>query len=181
MAAGFRQVGEEVIHEGWIMRLVRGEFEGPDGNRFTREIIRHPGAVGIVAVDGDEVVLVRQYRPVFDGELLEIPAGTMDKAGEAPEATARRELAEEVGATASHLEKLVSYWVAPGVSDERMHLFLATGLTFGSSAHDGIEEQHMTVERIRLDAAPALIASGGIVDAKTIVGLLLIGRILGRA
>jgi ADP-ribose pyrophosphatase len=178
--AGFRQVGEDLIHEGWIMRLVRGYFEAPDGTIFDREIIRHPGAVGIVAVDGDEAVLVRQYRPVFDAELLEIPAGTMDKAGEAPEATARRELAEEVGATAATLRKLASYWVAPGVSDERMHLFLATGLTFGASAHDGIEEQHMTIERVRLDAAPALIDSGEIADAKTIVGLLLAGTALGR-
>jgi ADP-ribose pyrophosphatase len=178
--AGFRQVGEEVIHQSWIMRLVRGEFEGPDGSRFTREFIRHPGAVGIVAVDGDEVILVRQYRPVFDSELLEIPAGTMDKPGEAPEATARRELAEEAGATAATLQPLASYWVAPGVSDERMHLFLATGLTFGAPAHDGIEEQHMTIERLRLDDAPALIATGKIADAKTIVGLLLAQRALAR-
>jgi ADP-ribose pyrophosphatase len=181
VAAGFRQVGEDLIHDGWIMRLVRGEFEGPDGSRFTREFVRHPGAVGVVPLAGEEVVLVRQYRPVFDAELLEIPAGTMDKEGEAPEATARRELAEEVGATASTLQPLVSYWVAPGVSDERMHLFLGTGLTFGSTSHDGIEEQHMTVERLPLDAAPDLIASGEIADAKTIVGLLLARRALGRS
>lgn len=162
------------------MRLVRGHFEAPDGTHFDREIIRHPGAVGIVAVDGDDVVLVRQYRPVFDGELLEIPAGTMDKAGEAPEATAVRELAEEAGATAASIEPLTSYWVAPGVSDERMRLFLATGLTFGASAHDGIEEQHMTIERVRLDAAPELVTSGEIVDAKTIVGLLLARMVLNR-
>jgi len=155
------------------MRLVRGVFEAPDGSRFEREIVRHPGAVGVVALDGDEVVMVRQYRPVFDDLLLEIPAGTRDRDGEAPLATAQRELAEEIGAVADRLEPLVSYWVAPGVSDERMHLFLATGLRFGARSYDGIEEQHMTVERIRLAAAPDLIASGQITDAKSIVGLLL--------
>jgi 8-oxo-dGTP pyrophosphatase MutT (NUDIX family) len=173
VTSGFRQTSEQLIHEGWIMRLVRGQFEGPDGKRFERDIIRHPGAVGVVAVDGPEVVLVRQYRPVMDAELLEIPAGTMDHAGEVPEATARRELQEEIGATATSLEHLSSYWVAPGVSDERMHLYLATGLSFGARQLDGIEEQHMTIERIGLAEAPALIAQGQIVDAKSIVGLLL--------
>jgi 8-oxo-dGTP pyrophosphatase MutT (NUDIX family) len=173
MGHGFRQTGEEVIHQGWIMRLVRGHFEGPDGTPFQRDIVRHPGAVAVVAVDGPEVVLVRQYRPVMDDELLEIPAGTRDRAGEAPEATARRELQEEIGATAASLEHLATYWVAPGVSDEKMDLFLATGLTFGARRLDGIEEQHMTVERINLADAPDFISSGRIVDAKSIVGLLL--------
>ena len=181
MSRDFRQTGEQVIHEGWIMKLVRGEFEGPDGTRFERDIIRHPGAVGVVAVDGPEVVLVRQYRPVMDDDLLEIPAGTRDHPGEAPEATARRELEEEIGATASSLEHLATYWVAPGVSDEKMYLYLATGLTFGSRRLDGIEEQHMTVERIALAEGPALIAAGEIVDAKSIVGLLLATARLGAA
>jgi len=158
------------------MRVVRAHFEDPDGTPFDRDIVRHPGAVAVVPLDGDEVVLVRQYRPVKDGDLLELPAGTRDKDGEAPEATARRELQEEIGATAASLEHLTTYWVAPGVSDEQMHLYLGTGLTFGERALDGIEEQHMTIERIKLADAPSLIASGHIIDAKSIIGLLLVGQ-----
>jgi ADP-ribose pyrophosphatase len=175
--AGFRQVDERVIHQGHSVRLVEGTFEGPDGGRFTRDILRHPGAVGVVPVDGGEVLMVRQYRPVFDEWLLEIPAGTRDKPGEDPMATAVRELAEEVGAAAAALVPLTSYWVAPGISDERMHLFLATGLRFGPPVADGPEEEHMTIERIRLSEAQALIASGAIQDAKSIIGLLLTGQL----
>ncbi len=177
---GFHQAGERVLHEGHIIRLVRGSFVAPDGSSFERDILRHPGAVGVVPVDGDEVVMVRQYRPVMDGDLLEIPAGTMDRPGEAPRATAVRELAEEIGATADHLEHLASYWVAPGVSDEQMHLYLATGLTFGDRDADGPEERHMTIERLRLSDAAGFIAAGHIVDAKSIVGLLLTARHFGR-
>jgi 8-oxo-dGTP pyrophosphatase MutT (NUDIX family) len=174
---GFRYVDERVIHRGYIARLVEATFEAPDGQRFTREILRHPGAVGVVPIDGDEVLMVRQYRPAFDDWLLEIPAGTRDKPGEEPMATAVRELAEEVGATAASMVALASYYVAPGVSDERMHLFLATGLTLGPTAAEGPEEEHMTIERIPLSDAPALIASGTIQDAKSVVGLLLAGQL----
>jgi ADP-ribose pyrophosphatase len=174
---GFRHVDERLIHQGHIARLVEATFEAPNGTRFTREILRHPGAVAVIPVDGDEVLMVRQYRPAFDDWLLEIPAGTRDKPGEEPMATAVRELAEEVGATAASMVALASYWVAPGVSDERMHLFLATGLTLGRTAADGPEEEHMTIERIRLPDVPALITSGAIQDAKSIVGLLLTGQL----
>jgi 8-oxo-dGTP pyrophosphatase MutT (NUDIX family) len=172
---GFRHVNERVIHQGHITQFVEATFEAPDGSRFTRDILRHPGAVGVVAVDQDEVLMVRQYRPAIDEWLLEIPAGTRDQPGEEPRSTAVRELAEEVGATAASVVPLASYLVAPGVSDEVMHLFLATGLRLGRRSADGPEEEHMTVERIRLPDAPALIASGAIQDAKSIVGLLLAG------
>jgi ADP-ribose pyrophosphatase len=179
VAGQFRQLEEQVIHEGHIMRLVQGTFEAPDGSTFTRDIIRHPGAVGVVPVlDSTDpnvatVLMVRQYRPVLDAMILEIPAGTRDPADRDPAATAVRELAEEVGATAEHLEQLVSYAVAPGVSDERMDLFLATGLTLGTTWADGPEEAHMTIERIRLADAPELVANGEVADAKSIIGLLL--------
>jgi 8-oxo-dGTP pyrophosphatase MutT (NUDIX family) len=179
MAGGFRQLDERLIHDGHIMRLVEGTFEAPDGRQFTREIIRHPGAVGVVPLVGEEqietasVLMVRQYRPVLDTELLEIPAGTRDATDRDPAATASRELAEEVGAVAEHLEHLTTYAVAPGVSDERIDLFVATGLTLGATWADGPEEAHMTIERVRLVDAPTLIAGEVIVDAKSIVGLLL--------
>ncbi|GAC1315772.1 MAG: hypothetical protein NVSMB16_12790 [Acidimicrobiales bacterium] len=105
--------------------------------------------------------------------MLEIPAGTLDKRGEEPAACAVRELAEEIGATAASVEHLTTYGVAVGISDELMHLYLATGLSFGERTADGIEEQTMTVERLALDEVPAAIADGRLTDAKTILGLLL--------
>jgi ADP-ribose pyrophosphatase len=130
--------------------------------------------VAIVAVDGDEAILVRQFRAALGGDLLEIPAGTLDKGGgETPLGCAIRELAEETGATAASMTHLTTYAVAPGVSDEMLHLYLATGLHFGPAAADGIEEQSMTIERMALADVPAAIEHGRLVDAKTILGLLL--------
>jgi ADP-ribose pyrophosphatase len=173
---GFRQVGEHDRHAWRSFRLVEAEFVAGDGTPFTRTILRHPGAAAIVPIDGEDVVLVRQFRPALGAELLEIPAGTLDRPDESPSACAARELEEEIGARATRLDHLVSYAVAPGVSDERLHLYLATGLTFGARAADGIEEQAMTVERLPLDDAVAACADGRIQDAKTIVGILLATR-----
>jgi len=133
----------------------------------------------VVAVDGDDAVLVRQYRPALDRELLEIAAGTLDRTGELPLACAERELREEVGARAGSLVFLVSYVVAAGVSDEQLHLFLATDLTFGAREADGIEEEAMSVVRLPLADVDAAVADGTIADAKTILGLLLARRRLG--
>lgn len=124
-------------------------------------------------VDGDEVVLVRQYRAAVDLEVLEIPAGKRDVAGEDPELTAHRELAEEVGLAAGSLRKLAEFYNSIGFSDELSHVYLATDLTPVADDRQGIEEQHLTIERIRLDDVPALIAARELVDAKTVIGLLL--------
>jgi len=127
----------------------------------------------VVPVDGDEVVLVRQYRAAVDLEILEIPAGKRDVAGEAPELTAHRELAEEVGLTAGRLVKLAEFYNSIGFSDELSHVFLGTELAPVPDDRQGEEEEHMTVERIRLDDVPALVAAGELVDAKTVIGLLM--------
>ena len=172
----FGQLAERELFRG-MFRLVEAEFESPSGEQFTRTFVRHPGAVGIVAIDegddGDVAILVRQFRPALGTELLEIPAGTLDKMGEPPADCARRELAEEAGVTARHWEHLLTYAVASGISDELLHLYLATGLQFGERAADGIEEGAMTVERIALDDVVPAIADGRLADAKTIIGLLL--------
>jgi ADP-ribose pyrophosphatase len=173
---GFRRIGEHDLHAWRSFRLVEAEFVAGDGTPLTRTFLRHPGAAAIVPIDGEDVVLVRQFRPALGAELLEIPAGTLDRPGESPSECAARELQEEVGARATRLDHLVSYTVAPGVSDERLHLYLATGLTFGARAADGIEEQAMTVERLPLGDAVAACGDGRIQDAKTIVGILLATR-----
>lgn len=146
----------------------------PDGQRFERDVVHHPGAVSVVALtDTDEVVMVRQYRAAVDRELLEIPAGKRDVDGEPVELTARRELVEEVGYEAGSLEILGQFFNSPGFCDEHSYVFIARDLRGTQSDVDGIEEHHMTVEHIPLERCRGLIASGEIVDAKTIIGVLL--------
>ena len=108
----------------------------------------------------DEVILVRQYRAAIDRELLEIPAGKRDVAGEPPEDTARRELVEEVGMRAGRLELLAEFYNSPGFCDEHSFVYLALDLEPCPSDLQGIEEQHMTIERVALDDVPGLIRPG---------------------
>ena len=116
---GFRRVSEEELLRAWLFRVDRFHLLDPDGKPFDRFVIRHPGAVTVVPVHDDgTVTLVRQYRAAVDALVLEIPAGTRDKDGEEPEATARRELAEEAGLEAAHWELLIGTWNTPGVSDQ---------------------------------------------------------------
>jgi ADP-ribose pyrophosphatase len=154
--------------------------EAPVGHRFERDVVHHPGAVAVVAVDGDEAVLVRQYRVPIQDVLLEIVAGKRDVHGEELEVTAHRELEEEIGFRAGSLELLTRFHNSPGFCDEMIHVFLATDLTPVPMRRDGAEEQAMTIERILLDDVPLLIASGELRDAKTIIGLTLARERLGR-
>lgn len=173
MAGGFRRLSEEVVHVGPVVSVAVGVYETPDGSTFERQAVRHPGAVVVVPLDGDEVVMLRQYRAPIDAHVLEIPAGKRDVDGEPPEVTAARELAEEVGATAERIELLCRFHNSPGYSDELTHCFIATGLSFGERNLHGPEETHMTVERVPLAEATAMIERGEITDAKSIVGLLM--------
>ena len=175
-AGAFRKVTEREIHAGRVVRLTESVFATPDGGRMTRDIVHHRGAVAVVAVDGDDVVLLRQYRTPVEGELLEIPAGTRDVGGEDPAGTARRELAEEAGLACESLEELGTFFNSPGFCDELSHVFLATGLSEVPRDPDGAEEEWMTIERVGLDEAIEMIDQGQIRDAKTIIGLLLAQR-----
>ena len=171
----FRQIGERSRYPGERLRVVVGTFVGPDGFTFEREIVRTFGAVCVVPLENDRVhvLLVRQYRGPVDQALLELPAGKLDIAGEPPEACAARELAEEVGAQAERITELGRFWNSPGYCDELTTCFLAEGLTSGPRSADGIEEEHLVVERVPLASVEELIATGEIADAKTIVGLFL--------
>jgi ADP-ribose pyrophosphatase len=171
----FRALGEEVLHQGPVVRVTRATIEGPDGTTYEREVVHHPGAVAVVPVldDGRTVVLVRQYRSALDALVLELPAGKCDVDGEAPEVTAARELEEEVGCRAGAMERLGVIHNSPGFSDERVVIFLAERLEQGTPSPHGIEEQHMVVEHVSLEDAGKLVADGHITDAKTVVGLLL--------
>ncbi|HZN16049.1 MAG TPA: NUDIX hydrolase [Acidimicrobiales bacterium] len=169
----FRKLTEREAFAGHVFRVAVADFESPDGEAFQREIVRHPGAVSVVPVDGSEAILVRQYRAAVDRDLLEIPAGKRDVAGEPPETTARRELEEEIGMRAGRVEELAELYMTPGFSDEVMTIFLASDLETTAVQAHGVEEQYMTIERVALADVPGLIAAGEIADAKSIIGLLL--------
>ena len=163
-----------------MIEVATGRFSSPDGDEFERELVHHPGAVSVVPVlDGDRVVLLRQYRAAVDRELLEIPAGKLDVEGEGADATARRELEEELGLRAGRLDKLAEFYNSPGFSDEHSVVFLGRDLERCETSLQGVEEQHMTVEEVDLERVPDLIARGEIVDAKTIIGLCLAREALG--
>lgn len=177
----FRVVDSTSRGRSGNLELVELEVEGPDGERHRRAMVRHPGAVVAVAVVDSEAILVRQFRPAVGRAVLEVPAGKRDVAGEAPEATAARELEEEIGQSPGRLRKLAEFYNSPGFSDEYTYLYCATELTVVPGPR-GVtpEEQAMTIERVPVAATEELIASGELVDAKSIVGLLLTSRLLDR-
>jgi ADP-ribose pyrophosphatase len=153
------------------------EVERADGHRTTREIVEHPGAVAILAWDGDRLAMVRQWRHATGRALLEIPAGTLEP-DEPPAETARRELAEECGLAAATWEEGPRFFTAPGFCTELMHLYLATDLTDAPSLADAdeqIEPSWMT-----LADGLAAIDDGRIVDAKSIAGIGWLARRLAR-
>lgn len=171
---GFAHLGEEQRFRGWRISVVDARFRAPDGSTFRRDIVRHPGAVAVVAVtEHDTAVLVRQYRGALDRWLLEIPAGTRDVAGEPPEATAARELEEEAGVRAAHLEHLATVANTPGFCDELTELYLATSLTEAATARHGKEEEGIELVEVALDEVDEMVADGRLVDAQTILGLLM--------
>lgn len=169
----FERIGSETVWRGHIgtVRVERYRY-ADDGAEVTRENVHHPGAVGIVPVDDAHVWLVRQPREITGvPDLLEIPAGKLDVDGESPLATARRELAEEIGKAADRWEPLHAMWTTPGFSDERIHLFLATGLR--DVPRPEVEED----ERIEIVPWPLARLDDAIAaceDAKSLVGLLLL-------
>lgn len=176
----FTHVGEDLIHQGQVVAMYDGHFEGPGGVQLRRDIIRHPGAVSVVAIDDQQrVFLVRQYRAPIDADLWEIPAGKKDVVDENPIECAIRELREEVGMVASSVEHLIDLHHSPGFCDELQNIFLATGLTEVGRQVDGAEEEHMLVEAVPLLDAVGYALDGTITDAKSIIGILAAARILG--
>jgi len=180
----FRHVGEERVFDGRFVHVAVATFEGPDGQTFEREVVRHRGAVGVVALTdgGTSVALVRQFRAAAGEDVLEIPAGMLDVDGESKEDAARRELEEEVGLRAiGPLEQLTEYYVAVGMTDEVFTLFLCRDTETCDARPQSSEEEHMTVEHVAIADVDGMIRDGRVRDAKTIVALLLVQRMVGRA
>ncbi len=178
---GFRHHGDTDIHQGYVWKLVVADFEAPDGERFRRDIVRSPGAVGVVPLVFDaeglaSVVLVQQYRPPYDDLVIEVPAGMRDVPGEPPAETGRRELIEEAGLSAGEMTHLIDIMPSPGMTDSICSIFLATDCTPVDHDRQGPEEQVMELLHIPLDDALAMIDRGEIQDAKTVTGLLATDR-----
>ena len=170
---GVEALGGETVYKGRIVEVRIERFRHADGEVVSREIVRHQGAVAVVAHDERDVWLVRQPREaVGEQALLEIPAGRLDVAGEQPLQAAQRELAEEIGRGARSWETIVTYYTGAGFTDERVHLFAATELY--ESHADSEENERIEIVRwplARLDDAIAECR-----DAKTLIGLLWLAR-----
>ena len=162
------------IYKGRIVDLRLEEVTLPNGTTVTLEMIRHPGAAAIVAVDGDgSVALVHQFRHAAGGFLWEIPAGTLEH-GEAPLACAKREIIEETGFKARKWKKLVSFYPAPGISTEFMHIFLASGLVPKPTKLD--QDEYLEKHIVSFSRLQKMIFNGSIVDAKTIISFFYLLR-----
>jgi ADP-ribose pyrophosphatase len=168
-----RTVSSRRVFTGRLLSLRVDEVELDSGRHATREVVEHPGAVAILAWDGERLAAVRQWRQAAAAELLELPAGTLEP-GESPLVTAQRELAEECGLTATRWEEGPSFYTAPGFSTELLTLFLATDL----QAVDAQPPDDEALERSWLTLADALAAidDGRIRDAKSLVGILWLAR-----
>ena len=175
--ADFRHLGDDPVYEGYIWKVAVGRFTDPGGVEFTRDIVRSPGAVAVVAIDdADHVVLLRHYRPSVDRMLVEIPAGMRDVPGEDPLDTAKRELREEAGLEAGEWELLHVFLPAPGMTDSTVHVYSARELRTVARETHGPEEEHMEVMSVPLAKGLSMIHDGSIEDAKTVIGLLLSAR-----
>jgi ADP-ribose diphosphatase len=163
------------VYTGKIVSLDVDSVRFPDGSVGELEMIRHSGASAIVPFLSDpqgedpQVLMIRQYRYATDGYLYEIPAGRLDK-GESPRDCAARELKEETGCTAEHFDHLLTIYTTPGFTDEKIHLFMATGLVAGETKHE--VDEFLDLHPMRLSRALEMVEAGEIQDAKTVIGLL---------
>ena len=172
----YRVLDRETVYEGRIISLYRDRVSMPGGGDSVRDIVRHPGAVAIVALDEqDRVVLVRQYRHAVREHLWELPAGLRDADGEPPAQTARRELAEEALLAAGRWSLLVTIYGSPGFCDEQVLVYLAEDLTETDRPEGFVvehEELDMTLERVPLAEAVQWVADGRIRNGSSVAGVL---------
>ena len=169
------RIASEPIYLGRIVKLYKDAVRFPNGSLGQLEIVRHPGASAVVpflsdpAGEDPQLLLIRQYRYAAGGYIYEIPAGMLNP-GEDPLACAHRELKEDTGCTAQNMEHLYSLLTTPGFSDERIEIYMATGLERGDTAHES--DEFMTVETVTLSTALKMVQKGEIRDGKTAIGIL---------
>jgi len=164
----FERVESKEVWRGRIVGVRNDRFRHDDGAIVDREIVSHPGAVAVVAHDGEHLWLVRQPREAVGEYLLELPAGKLDEVGEDVLATAKRELAEEIGKAADNWEHITTFYASPGFSDEQIHVYLATDL-YDEQAHTD-EIERIEIVKVPLSDLDTVIRENA--DSKTLVGLL---------
>ena len=169
------RVSSRRVYDGRVISLDVDTVRFPDGSTGELELVRHPGASAVVpflsdpAGDDPQVLLIKQYRYAAEEYLYEVPAGRLD-ADEAPSDCARRELREETGCTAERVEHMYTMYTTPGFTDEKIHLFMAVGLTEGVTGHE--PDEFLEVETMTLSRALGMVESGEIKDSKTALALL---------
>jgi len=170
-------VRSQPLAEGTVVTVRRDVVQMPDREEVGREVVEHPGAVGILAMDeAGQVLLIRQYRHPVGRQLWEIPAGLRDVAGEPPLATAQRELLEEAGYVAADWQVLADFFTSPGITSERLRVYLARGLTSVPDAErqyvPNHEEAHLTIEWAPLDVVVSRILAGNLHNGVMMIGVL---------
>jgi ADP-ribose pyrophosphatase len=174
-----KTVSQKYLYKGRIINLRVDDITLPNGNPANREVVEHPGGVGVVAVDEENnVYLVKQFRYPYKENVLEIPAGKLDK-GEGPKKCGERELLEEVGVTAKSFISLGEVYPSPGFADEIIYIFLATGLEKKEQSLD--EDEFLEIIKLPFDKALEMALSGEIKDAKTVIGLLRAKNLLDNS
>ncbi|MBT2754835.1 NUDIX hydrolase [Mesobacillus foraminis] len=177
-----KTLSTEKIFTGKIISLQVDEVKLPNGKTSKRELIKHPGAVAVIAVTPDhKIVMVEQYRKALERTIVEIPAGKLEQ-GEKPEICAARELEEETGYVCTKMEWLTSFYTSPGFADELVHIYVATGLTKKEDAAETDEDEFVQLIEITLEEAVELVKGQKIYDAKTAfaVQYLQLQKAMGR-
>lgn len=168
------RISSKRVYSGRVISVDVDQVRFPDGTTGELEMVRHSGASAVVPMLDDEndprVLLIRQYRYAADGYVYEIPAGRLDL-GETPESCASRELREETGYSAARVRRLTTIYTTPGFTDEKIHLFVAEGLTVGGAQRE--PDEFLELFPVLLSEAVAMIQSGEIVDGKSSIALLL--------
>ena len=169
------KISSQRIYTGRVINLDVDKVEFPDGSVGELEMVRHPGASAVLPFLSDprgedpQILLILQYRYAADAFIYEVPAGRLEP-GETPESCAHRELLEETGCTAQRVERMTTVYTTPGFTDERIHLFLATGITRGEAQREADEFVENKV--MPLSQALEMIERGEIVDGKTTIALM---------
>jgi ADP-ribose pyrophosphatase len=162
-----KTIKRDTIFKGKIIDVYVDQVELPNGKTASREIVKHPGAVAVMAfTDKQKMIMVKQYRKPLERSLVEIPAGKLEK-GEEPKSTAKRELEEETGYSCDDLEHIASFYTSPGFADEIIHLFVAKGLKKIENPLQPDEDEFVHLLELSLEEALEYVQSGRIYDAKT--------------
>lgn len=173
-----KKINSKQIFNGVVVKLFVDDVELPDGKKTIREVVRHPGAVCVIPIDSEEnVIMIKQFRYPFSEVLLEVPAGKLEP-NEEPIEAVKRELEEESGVVAESIEYIGTMYTTVAILDEKIHMYLATGLTYKNAHPD--EGEFLEVEKIPLKTLVKMVMEGEIPDSKTQIAILKAEKLLAK-